>query len=126
FLFLEHRTDRLVDVVWHVRVAEQRDRFGPGKRGALALGEERRLAPGAERVDALLGLAGCPRIFRVHVDAVGARVDLRGANLHELEQRRFEPTLADLRRQLAHGAVERRVRVFGGVDTWCHFHYSLV
>src|SRR5690625_908107 len=39
-----------------------------------------------------------PRIARVHVDAIGAAIDLRGAELHQLDQALLEP--ASLHRPL--------------------------
>ena len=47
---------------------------------------ERGLAPGVEQVEPLLGLAGGARVLAVHVDAIRAAVQLRGAHLDELEQ----------------------------------------
>ena len=44
-----------------------------------------------EKVEALLRLASTARFGRVHVEAVGAAVDLRGAILHEIR----EPLLQD-------------------------------
>jgi hypothetical protein len=43
--------------------------FRPRQRGSLAFAEERRLAPGVERVKPLLGFAGRARVFAVHVQA---------------------------------------------------------
>jgi hypothetical protein len=56
------------------------------KSGALAVGEVRRLAPGGQGIEALFGLADRPCVLGVHVDAVGAAVQLRGANADELGQ----------------------------------------
>src|SRR5262249_56955433 len=47
-------------------------------------------APGRQQVDALLGLALAAGFGRMHVDAVGAAVDLRGADLDEFHQARLE------------------------------------
>ena len=65
-------------------------RLGERERGALALVEERALAPGGEREDAAVLLAGLLGVDGVHVDAEGAAVDLRGADAHELAQARLE------------------------------------
>ena len=85
---------RCVDLVWHVCVGDTRHRFGPLECRAFAIREERRFAPRIQRVDALFRLAGEARVLRVHVDAIGTAVDLRGADLDELEQRPLECRLA--------------------------------
>src|SRR5262249_45337746 len=69
---------------------EPRQRLGPAQRGPLPLGVARRFAPGRQQIDALLGLALAAGFGRMHVDAVGAAVDLRGANFYELDQARLE------------------------------------
>ena len=43
---------------------------------------ERRLAPGVEQVEPLLALAVGAQLLGVHVDAMGAAIELRGAELH--------------------------------------------
>ena len=45
---------------------------------ALALGIKRRFMPSREGVEPLLCFSGGTGVFGVHVDAVGAAVDLRG------------------------------------------------
>src|SRR3977135_642583 len=99
--FVELRFHTLVDLVRHMRVRNARDRLGPFERGALAIAEERRLPPGVEGVDALLGFAREARLLRVHVEAIGAAVDLRRADLDELEQSPFDLPL-HLARQFEH------------------------
>ena len=47
-------------------------------------------APGGQRVQALLGLADGPGVLGVHVDAVGAAVELGGADADQLAQLRVE------------------------------------
>src|SRR5262249_6843776 len=69
---------------------EPGQRLSPAQRGPLPLGVARRFAPGRQQVDALLGLAPAAGLGRMHVDAVGAAVDLRSAKLHELDQARLE------------------------------------
>src|SRR5690606_1582427 len=86
---------------------------------AFARAVEGRLAPGVERVQALLGFAFGARILAVHVDAVRAAVDLRGAHLHEAEQAVLQARAVDVFLQLHH-----RLDRFRGntevVDTGCH------
>jgi hypothetical protein len=55
---------------------DQRHCVGERERRALALVEQRRLTPGGEREQPLLRLAAGERVARVHVDAVGAAVEL--------------------------------------------------
>jgi hypothetical protein len=71
----------------------------------FAFGEERRLAPRHQRVESLLGLALLRRVFRVHVDAVRAAVQLRGPQLHQLQQRPFEPAMPHVLLEPAHRRV---------------------
>ena len=62
------------------------DGLGEAQRGALASGEERCLPPRRQGVQALLGLADGAGVLGVHVDAVGAAVELRGADADQLAQ----------------------------------------
>src|SRR5262249_51361124 len=48
------------------------------------------LAPGRQQVDPLLGLALRARFLRVHIEAVGAAVDLGGTDFHEPDEGRFK------------------------------------
>jgi len=108
-----------------VGIADEGDRFRPLERGALALGVERGFAPGVQRVEALLGFPGVAGVLGVHVDAVGAAVDLRGAGLHELE----EPGLdrrGGFAREREHRLAEAGVQVFADVDSGAHVQSPLV
>jgi hypothetical protein len=58
--------------------------LGEAEGSALALGEERRLVPDRDGVDALRGLSGGGGIGAVGVDAVGAAVDLGGPQADQL------------------------------------------
>ena len=69
--FVELPAHALEQRIRHARVGQTRQCLGPLERGALAIGEERRLAPGVERVDALLGFAGLPRVRVVHGSGMG-------------------------------------------------------
>src|SRR5579863_1718161 len=84
-------------------IANQRNRLRPFQRGAFSLGEKRRFPPGVECVQALLGLTRGPRVFGVHIDAVGAAVDLGRPDFYKLAERRFEARgLVDIVLQSAH------------------------
>src|SRR5574340_1280131 len=91
-----------VKLVGH-SLADARQCLGPGERGTLAVSKERRFAPGVERVQALLGFAARARVFAMHVEAVGAAVDLRGAHLDEFHERMLKAAVFDVLLQLAHG-----------------------
>ena len=73
-----------------MRLTDERDGLGPRQRGPLAIAVERRLAPGVEDVDPLFRLSCRAGVDRVHVEAIRAAVDLRGADLDELQQRVFQ------------------------------------
>ena len=74
------------DVVRHRigLVAEPRHRLGQRERGALGIGEVRRVAPGRDREDAVVGLSGLLQRAGVHADADAAAVDLTGAQIDDL------------------------------------------
>src|SRR5580765_546950 len=80
-----------VHVVRRLRLRQQGQRFGPGQCGAFARIVESGFAPDAEAVQALLAFARRARFAQMQVDAVGAAVDLRDADLDEQAQLRIEP-----------------------------------
>src|SRR5260370_14211578 len=49
--------------------------------------------PCVEQIEPLLGLAAGARLARMHMDAIGAAIDLRGARLDQIDQRMVEPAL---------------------------------
>ena len=73
-----------------VSFGEPRQRLGPAERGAFAIGIAGGLPPGRQQVDALLGLSFRARVRCMHIDAVGAAVDLGGTDLHEMHEVRFK------------------------------------
>src|SRR5258708_9652801 len=87
---------------------EQRHLFGERERCPLPGGKERRLAPDRQRVDTLLGLADGPGVLGVHVDAVGAAVQLRRPDPDQLAQPRVESDLVEL---LGGSVIEMRHRL---------------
>jgi hypothetical protein len=62
--------------------------LGQRERGALGVGEVRRLSPCCDRVDALVGLARCLELAGVHVDADAAAIDLARPQLEQVAHRR--------------------------------------
>src|SRR6202162_2763584 len=103
----ELRGHILVRLVGDVRVGQPRDRLGERQRGALARREVRGLRPGGEPVDTLLGLPDRARVLGMHVDAIGAAVELRGADPDQLAELRVDLGLVKL---LGRGLVQVRHR----------------
>jgi hypothetical protein len=95
--------DRVVVLGRDVVGGQQGDGLRERQGGALFFCEERRFAPCGQGVYPLLGLADGPRVLGVHVDAVGAAVDLGRADPNELAQLRVELDLVEL---LGSGVVE--------------------
>jgi len=69
-----------------VPLSDQRDRLGPGQCDPLPLRVDRRPAPSNKPVEPLLALAQGARISGVHIDTIGAPIDLGGPRLDELQQ----------------------------------------
>ena len=118
-----HRLGRILDSLF--RRLSNRDeraghRLGPFQRRTLTLGVERRLPPGAQPVDPLLGLAEGARVLGVHVEAVGTAVDLRCADLHQLHQGVLESAGLHLALQREHRLAEAGFDVVGRIDSRCH------
>src|SRR5215218_4537096 len=72
---------RTVDVAV---ATELRERLRELEGGALAIAEQRRFAPRGDGEQPALALARRKRFLRMQVDAVGAAVELRGAELDEV------------------------------------------
>src|SRR5207342_3328811 len=72
----------------------------------------RRLAPRVEAVEPLFGLAVGARVLAVHVQAIGAAVDLRRAHPDEVEQSVIEACLTHLPFKAEHGLY----------DAWGYVH----
>jgi hypothetical protein len=94
-------------------VAEPGHRFRQRQRGPLGVGEIGRIAPGTDREQPLIGLAGAAGEFRVHVDADAASVDLAGAQMHQFQQPFRQRRLGALaeRLQRLHGLGNNHHRV---------------
>src|SRR5437870_10044291 len=56
------------------------------ERRAFALGVKRRLLPRVEHIESLFGLAEGAGVFGMHIEAIRAPIDLRGAHLHQVDQ----------------------------------------
>jgi hypothetical protein len=68
-------------------IAEARHGFGERERGALGVGEVGRLAPGRDREQAVVALAGLSCFTDATVDARTAAVDLARAQVDEAQRR---------------------------------------
>src|SRR5690606_18441433 len=118
-LLVEVLPHALVELVGNVVLRDERQGFRPLESRPLALAVERSLAPRRQQVEALLGLPCCARVLGVHVDAVRAAVELRGACLDQFEERVLETAAPHVRLQLA----ERRdsfVAQRAVLDAWLH------
>src|SRR3569833_393111 len=117
--------DRVVRLLRHPGLGQPRHGLGEGEGGALPCGEVRRLAPDGQGVETLFGLADRPGVLGVHVDAVGAAVELRGVDPDELPQARIEVDAVELGGgglvETVHGAGEAG-RVGVEVETRCRCH----
>ena len=102
----------LVHVIWDTSLGDERERFSPLQRGALPRRVVRRLAPCVKAVEPLFGLADCARILAVHVQTIGATVDLRRPHPDEVEQFFIEACLPDLPFKAEHGLH----------NAWAHVH----
>src|SRR5882724_12601124 len=89
-VFGEFLARLLVEFVGRVVLENEGQGFSPGQGGAFARSEEWRFAPGIERVKTHLRIAGGASVFRMHIDAIGAAVDLRGAQFDQMKQLFFE------------------------------------
>src|SRR6185437_7100920 len=109
FLLAELRARCLIYLIRNVAVGDQRDRLGPGQRGAFAVTVERRFTPHAEQIKPLFALAVGPQLLGVHVDAMTAAIDLRSSELHQFEKGMFEAAFANEDMQIADrlGALRR-------------------
>jgi hypothetical protein len=67
-------------------VGQSRELLRPGECGPFTPGEDRCLPPCGNQMHALLGLAILPGFTAVQIDTIGAAVDLRGPELHEMQQ----------------------------------------
>ena len=102
-VFRELLSHVLVHLVRDMTLGDQGERLGPLQRGALARRVVRRLAPRLEAVEPLFGLAVRARILAVHIQTIGAAVDLRRAHPDEVEQLVVEARLLNLPFKAEHG-----------------------
>src|SRR6185437_11679857 len=107
-------------LIRYVRFGNESERFSPREGGSFALGIKRRFAPGVEFVETLFGFAGGAGVFRMHVEAIRAAVNLRRAHFHEFEERFFEAGTMDVGFEGEHSLISLGI-YFGNVDSGFHF-----
>src|ERR1051325_12239705 len=71
-------------------MADERHGLRPCERGPLRVCVERGLTPGRKAIESLLGLAARAGVFRMHVDAIGAAVELGGTSLDQIQEARLQ------------------------------------
>jgi len=96
FFFGEMLLQVSVHIIRGVSLRDLRYGFGPGEGGAFAVREEGSLAPSLECVEALLGFADGSGVEGMHVEAISAAVDLRGAHSDEVEELGVESALCNV------------------------------
>src|SRR5258708_17088723 len=74
---------------------------------------------GVEAVEALFTFTPCSRIFPMHIETVGTAIDLRGAQLDQLEQRWLKTALAHSFFQSGHCTVGSWSNL-AIVNAFCH------
>ena len=86
FLFRKMSAGLVVDLIWHVMVANLGDRFRPSEGGALSCAINWRLTPSVwGTMHPLVVFTMLARIIGMHDDAIGTAIDLR-ADFDEIEQ----------------------------------------
>lgn len=76
---------------------------------------ERRLPPCQQQMKPLLTFAGCSCTLGMHIEAIGASVDLRTRGFDQLQRRMLEPATADTRQQIEQG-LDFTLPVSGAFD----------
>lgn len=93
--FIEVLANTLIEIVRNTAIGDEGDSFGELEDDTLPFCIERSFAPGIEKVDALFRFAGKTCVFGVHVKAVAAAVELRGANVDEVNEAMVKAALHD-------------------------------
>jgi hypothetical protein len=88
FPFLKRHTRGLVRLIRHAGLGNARHCFGPRKGGTLTLVKEvPGFGPGLYQRQLLDFLSVLQQVARVHIEAVGAVVDLRNAQIDQVNKR---------------------------------------
>src|SRR6266852_2353695 len=94
-----------VDGIRDVRFGNEGHGFDPRQRSAFPFGVQRGFAPGIQLIEALFGLSKRAGVFRMHVNAISAAVDLRRAQLQQVEQLVFEAARGKIFFQPIHSSL---------------------
>jgi hypothetical protein len=86
FIFGELFAGSFVYIIRDVSLGDEGQGFCPLEGGALARSEERGFAPGIQGVEALLGVAEGAGVNGMHINAIGAAIDLGSAKLDEVQE----------------------------------------
>lgn len=85
-LLAKMRAKLLITRIVNLVRSDPRYRLCPVQGGTLPIGKEWRFPPGRERIKALFGFTGFPRVFGVHVQAIGTAIELGSARLHQFHE----------------------------------------
>src|SRR5438045_199810 len=96
FLFREMLACFLKDFAGSMTLLDICDRLRPGESGALPLRVIGRFSPGIQAIEPLLAFSRGSQILPMHVNAVGASVNLRIAQLNQSHQFGIEPGLRQI------------------------------
>ena len=97
--------DVMVDSVGNVRLGDQRDGLRPRQGSALPIRVERSFAPSIECVKTLLCFAQCSGVFGMHVNTIGAPVDLRSAHLQQMNEAEIKSASCNILFERGHGLL---------------------
>jgi len=90
-----------IDIVRRMGLGDAGQGFRPGQRRAFARGVKLGFMPSIQQQQPVFRLAQFERLMPVHVQAIGAAVDLRHPQVHEIDEPRRQPRLSNM---LVHGA----------------------
>jgi hypothetical protein len=82
-------------LLWGVRFSNERDGLRQRQRATFSVCKEGRLSPRAQRVKTLFCLPSSTRVLGVHIETVGAPVDLGCPHLDELKEVRLKARTPD-------------------------------
>src|SRR6266516_7665519 len=80
----------LVHLIWYMLDGDQCDCFCPGESSPLAFGIERCFSPGHKLIEPLFTFPSRTCIFRMHINAIGAAVDLGCTQLDQIDENWFQ------------------------------------
>ena len=96
FLFAKLTPDKIIQLRVYPFWSNMRQGLRPSQGSAFSLVEEWRFAPSCKCIQPLLGLACDPSILCMHVNAIGAAVQLGYPRFNEFHQRVFQATAINI------------------------------